>query len=253
MKRNDLAVNTLVFLEDLQKGTPQADMLEWISGCGVHKAEIRREFIADFDTELRQIRAKAEALGMELFYSVPDTLFAEGKLKGEKVESYLFEAKAMGCHHVKLTIGAYGVLKPAAVQTLNALCERDAVALTVENDQTAGDGRLEKLRGFLEEAAALGGDIGMTFDVGNWLWQKESPLQNAEILSRYTTYIHLKDAVDSVPPRTTLLGDGSIDWRAVLNRLPAAAPVALEYPCPAGGLPANQRLDREIRKALTES
>lgn len=248
MKKNQLVLNTLVFLDSLQKGVAQAEMLEWAAQCGVHKVEIRREFLHGLDDEIPVIRKKAAELDIELFYSVPDRLFENGVLQAQKIESYFAEAQAMHNTHVKLNIGDCPVLTPADVETLDKLCDTYGVALTVENDQTLQNGRMEVLRGFMEQSAALGGKTGMTFDVGNWLWQKESPLTNADILSKYTTYIHLKDAAAANPPRTTLLDDGNIPWRTVLQHLPSFVPVALEYPCDTDGRDGMRQIACELKK-----
>lgn len=251
MERNRLMVNTLFFLPDLQSGVGQAELLKRVAACGIGSVEIRREFIRDFAGECQQIHEKAESLHLRLYYSVPDTLFGGGILKKQSAECYFAEAFAMGSTHIKMNIGEYGdKLREEDVLSLNALCRSHGIALTVENDQTAENGRLKKVQTFLECSAAENSSIGMTFDIGNWFWQKESPLLAAKALSRYTAVIHLKDVATVPDVHTVLLDAGEIDWRQIMREFSPSVPVALEYPCMAKGLSAERCLAKEVNKLL---
>lgn len=251
MEQNRLMVNTLFFLPDLQSGVGQAELLNTIAACGVQSAEIRREFIRDFSDECREIYEKAKLLKMQLYYSVPDTLFDGGVLKKAAIECYFAEASVMGCSHIKLNIGEYGdKVRQEDISFLNNLYRRSGIALTVENDQTAENGCLKKIQEFLECTAAQNGSIGMTFDIGNWLWQQESPLMAAGALSRYTTEIHLKDVATAPDVHTVLLDAGEIDWRQIIREFSPSVPIALEYPCMEKGHSAERCLVGEVYKLL---
>ena len=251
MEQNRLMVNTLFFLSDLQSGAGQAELLKSAAACGIGCVEIRREFIRDFAKECREIREKAELLQLRLYYSVPDTLYHGGKLKKQEIERYFSEASAMGSANVKLNIGDYrDNFQQEDAAYLNALCSRYGITLTVENDQTAENGRLKKIQTFLECASEQSSSIGMTFDIGNWLWQQESPLAAAVALCRYTTQIHLKDVATTPDVHTVLLDAGEIDWRLIIREFSPAVPVALEYPCMEKGDSAEQCLAGEVYKLL---
>ena len=251
MEQNRLMVNTLFFLPDLQSGVGQADLLNSVAVCGVGAVEIRREFIHDFAEECREIHDKAKSLKIQLYYSVPDTLFDGGTLKKPAVEHYFAEASVMGCTHIKLNIGDYGdKLHQEDISFLTVLSSRTGITLTVENDQTAENGRLKKIQAFLEHCAAQNSSIGMTFDVGNWLWQQESPLMAAEVLSQYTTEIHLKDVATAPDVHTVLLDAGKIDWRQIVREFSPSVPIALEYPCMEKGHSAERCLVGEVYKLL---
>lgn len=251
MEQNRLMVNTLFFLPDLQSGVKQAELLNTVAACGVGSVEIRREFIRDFAEECRGIYEKAKSLKMQLYYSVPDTLFDGGDLKKQEVDHYFAEASAMGCTHIKLNIGDFGdKICQEDILFLAALCSRTGIALTVENDQTAENGRLKKIQAFLEHCAAQNSSIGMTFDVGNWLWQQESPLVAAGGLSRYTTEIHLKDVATAPDVHTVLLDAGEINWRQIIREFSPSVPIALEYSCTEKGHSAERCLAGEVYKLL---
>lgn len=251
MEQNRLMVNTLFFLSDLQSGIGQAELLNSVAACGIGCVEIRREFIRDFAKECREIREKAESLRLQLYYSVPDTLYNGGKLKKQEIERYFSEASAMGNTNVKLNIGDYrDHFQQEDAEYLNALCSRSGITLTVENDQTAENGRLKKIQTFLERASEQSSSIGMTFDIGNWLWQQESPHSAAEALSRYTAQIHLKDVATAPDVHTVLLDAGEIDWRQIVREFSPAVPIALEYPCMEKGNSAEHCLAGEVYKLL---
>ncbi len=72
----------------------------------------------------------------------------------------------------------------------------------------------------------------MTFDMGNWHWVGECPLQAAQALGRRVRYVHCKGAQRLpakwvAPCRWPIR---SAPWRAVLRALPADVPRAIEYP-----------------------
>ncbi len=74
----------------------------------------------------------------------------------------------------------------------------------------------------------------MTFDMGNWHWSGECPLQAAAALAPQVRYVHCK-GVQRQPQRWVAvpLAESSAPWRAVLRALPADC--ALGHRIPAGG------------------
>lgn len=247
MDKNLLVINTLVFLDQQKDGVLQCEMLEIINQLGVKKAEVRREFIKDFDIELIDIKKKASDLNIELFYSVPDLLYKNGELQYESIETYFKEAFTMGCSNVKMNIGDYNVVTQNDVNRMNKLCDQYSINLKVENDQSKENGIVLKIKTFVEMYKQLGGNISITFDTGNWVWQNEDPIENAKQLKEHVTYIHLKDVLGKENPKTVLLNEGDIQWKSILNILPKDVPLALEYPC---GKDAAKQLVLELDKLL---
>ncbi|OCA85935.1 hypothetical protein A8F94_13890 [Bacillus sp. FJAT-27225] len=227
MKKDQIVINTLVYLEDLKAGVPQSDMLEWVHELGLKTIEVRREFIKDRQ-ELQDIQNNSKLYGMNVFYSVPDVLYKNHQLNYEMLEMYCKEVYDMNGQAIKLTIGDYGQITEEDLKAITSLAEQYNVMFTVENDQTETNGKSKKIVEFLTEVKRLGGPITFTFDIGNWLFQGEEPVENAKLLRSFVTYIHLKD-IDR-EKNTTLLNDGLVDWKKIMEILPKDLPVALEYP-----------------------
>ena len=81
--------------------------------------------------------------------------------------------------------------------------------------------------------------MGYTFDLGNWYWRDEDAVRAFDRLLPYITVFHLKNvngASDKTQLATTMLEDGVIDWKKMLQRLPETVPVFLEFPIPSDRL-----------------
>lgn len=243
MNKKNLVINTLVFLNDLKSGVPQSKILDKLIEIGIQNIEVRREYIKDFNKELIDIKEKANNNNITIFYSVPEVLFKEGKLRKVAIEEYFNEALKMNCHYIKMNIGQVNELSKEDSDTISELCKKYLVKLTVENDQTEENGRCDKIYNFLSLNKKLGGDISFTFDVGNWIFQDEDPIRNAEILKNFVTYIHLKNVDDK--RKNTLINEGKLDLEKILEILPKNLPMALEYPCTS-----IEEVQGEINKVL---
>ena len=86
MNKGKLVINTLVFLDELNSGVSQSKLLDKVSEMGIKSIEVRREFIKDFDTELVKIKDKSQRNDITLFYSVPECLFEDDKLRKIYIE-----------------------------------------------------------------------------------------------------------------------------------------------------------------------
>ena len=243
MNKGKLVINTLVFLDELNSGVSQSKLLDKVSEMGIKNVEVRREFIKDFNNELTIIKEKAHSNDITLFYSVPECLFEDDKLRKIYIEKYFDEAFKMNCHYIKMNIGDVRILSKKDTDIINELCKKYSVKLTVENDQTELNGKCDRIYKFLSQNKKLGGEISFTFDVGNWLFQEEDPKKNAEILKDFVTYVHLKNA--DINKRNVLLDEGIIEIEKILEILPKDLPMALEYPCDS-----IDEIKEEINKAL---
>lgn len=247
MEKSNIVINTLVFLQDLNNGVKQSKLLKDIQGLGIDKVEVRREFIKDFQTELQEIRDISKELQMEIYYSVPRYLYVGGKLNTYEIEKCFEEAYKMNCRNVKFNIGDYNHITSENVYKINSLCDKYEIKLTIENDQTKENGQVQKIKEFLQEGKSLGMKVSCTFDIGNWLWQKEDPKENAYILKPYVSFIHIKDVNMMDKPQIALLDEGIIPWENILNILGSNLPVAIEYPCYPNTLAV---LKKEIGKLI---
>jgi sugar phosphate isomerase/epimerase len=165
----------------------------------------------------------------------------------DKIENYFNEASKMNCRNVKLNIGEYYNISTKNASDINLLCDKYSIKLTIENDQTKDNGKVQKIKDFLQLSEKYGMKLSSTFDIGNWLWQKEDPVENANILKPYVTFIHLKDVIVADKPQAVFLDEGLIPWRSILGMFDKKIPVAIEYPCTPDTLP---RLKEEIDKLI---
>ena len=243
MEKEKLVINTLVFFDDLKNGVEQSVIIDKVNKLGIKNVEVRREFIKDFNKEIGEIKEKSSKYNMDLFYSVPEWLFKGNKLRRNEIEGYFNEAYNMNCHNVKMNIGQINELLVEDIKAIDDLCRKYMIKLTIENDQTAENGRAEKIYSFLKRNRELGGNISFTFDVGNWIFQEEDPVKNSELLKDFVTYVHLKNIDEN--RKNTLLDKGILNIEKILNNLPKNLPMALEYPCIS-----IKEIELEIKKAL---
>lgn len=243
MEKEKLVINTLVFLDDLKKGIPQSIIIDKVNELGLKNIEVRREFIKDFDKDILDIKEKTNRYNMGLFYSVPEWLFKGDKLRKKEMEGYFNEAYNMNCHNVKMNIGEVNELLVEDINTIDDLCKKYLIKLTVENDQTSENGKVEKICKFLKKNREYGGNISFTFDVGNWIFQEEDPIKNSELLKDYVTYVHLKNIDKN--RKNVLLDEGVLNLEMILNNLPKNIPMAIEYPCTS-----IEEVKLEIKKAF---
>lgn len=238
--------------------------------AGADGVEVRGELLSDAPTELRAIGALARERGLGLVYSSPEGLWSDaGCFDDAAVMRALDAARLLGAPRLKMSIGAYPASGAAAgdtaagFQRLARLLADSGVELVIENDQTESAGTLRALQCFFATAQAAGLTLGMTFDMGNWHWTGEDPLLAAEAFAARVCYVHCKGVLrqphESTPGRPKLtqppwgaddagrrpggthkwaavpLAQSAAPWRAVLRRLPADVPRAIEFPLQGDG------------------
>ncbi len=231
MKNGRFVINTLVCLDEIKDGATQLQLLKPLSELDVHAVEVRREFIRD-ENEFEKMKREGESLGVDLFYSVPDGLFDNGEINMAHVQRYFMEAEKLGAKMVKFNLGDFRGFSVQDMKALNKVLGSDPMVVTVENDQTVVNGTVNNLLPFLIECEQKGIPIHTTFDIGNWYWVGEDPINNVEKLAPYIKYIHLKDVqMIENRPQTVRLGKGVVPWHNILSLLSYNIPVALEYPC----------------------
>ena len=229
-----IGINTLVYKNALSNGTPQSELLGTIAAHDITLAEVRREYIAN-DAEYDAIANAATERHMTLFYSVPESITVNGDANPQLAQ-YLDEATRMDACNVKFNQGDIKDVDPAVLQRIDAQASERNLTLSIENDQTPQNGTFACTQASLDHIAANGSAIGYTFDLGNWYWRGENAQQAFSRLVDYITVFHLKNvngAQDTSQLATTMLQDGVIDWKPMLDRLPASVPVFLEFPIQA--------------------
>lgn len=220
--------------------------------AGADGVEVRAELLTDPDAELPALAQAVRELSLHVVYSSPAGLWAtDGALDLAALDAALRAAGQLGATRLKMSIGAFG---PESASTLAALGQRlrtAEVELLIENDQTGSAGTLAALQDFFSAAGASGLFLGMTFDIGNWHWAGECPLQAATALAPQVRYVHCK-GVQRQPQRWVAvpLAESSAPWRAVLAALPADVPWAIEYPLAGDDLQAVTRREIGALRAL---
>lgn len=195
------------------------------------------------ETYLREIRAKAKDLGIEIHTGTAsicpssntfDKRFGTAeehlalairvaRLVGSPVaRCYQGNSKDRGSpggieFHIKNTIK---VLKAVRSQALDF-----GVKIAVENH--AGDMQAWELTTLIEEA---GRDyVGATMDCGNATWTLEDPLQNLEILGPYAVTTGIRDSMvwettEGASVQWTAMGEGMVDFKAYMDRFAELCP-----------------------------
>lgn len=202
------------------------------AAAGADGVEIRGELLQEQDGEIDSLAALLRGEGLDCVYSSPEMLWDRGgALDRGGLNTGLDRAQTLGAPVLKMSIGGFA---PDSVQTLPelkaCLAQRD-IRLLIENDQTASAGTLTALRSFFQAVDGAGLELGMTFDMGNWHWVGECPIEAARTFAERVHYVHCK----GVQHRTTgwvavPLADSIAPWRALLRALPSEVPHAIEYP-----------------------
>jgi len=213
--------------------------------AGADSVEVRGEMLRDADAELSALK------GLASVYSSPEGLWAEGGwLDSAALKRGIAAATRVGAKRLKMSIGDFQPASHGSLWGLKVELSQTRVELLIENDQTVRAGTLPALQVFFDAAERAGVELGMTFDMGNWHWVGECPLQAAEALGRSVRYVHCKGA-QRLPHKWVAvpLGDSAAPWRAVLRALPADVPHAIEYPLVGDDLLAATRTQIDFIRA----
>ncbi|WP_179404600.1 TIM barrel protein [Burkholderia guangdongensis] len=217
------------------------------ASSGAAGFEVRRElFASEQDASADALAALGRALadaGLWSVYSTPATLYTDaGALDAAALTSALAEADALGARFVKFQLG--GFAGDAHADTLVALSRGARARVLVENGQLALGGSLAQFRALFAalDAAGAAGALGMTFDIGNWQWPGEAPLDAALALAPYVEYIHCK-AVEGSGARMFAVAPAPRDplVAAVLAQLPHDVPRGIEFPLDAADCAGDAR------------
>lgn len=230
MNRFPVAISLGAYGADYVRQIGQASFIPVLAAAGVTRIEVREELLVgeDLPTLARAIRDH----GLECLYSAPLELWLAGQHQPDpELETTLQRATACGATWLKVSLGHF--TEDSDVAALAERLARYDVHLLVENDQTPQGGRIEPFKQFFARIDALQMPIGMTFDIGNWMWQEQSASEAAQQLGRHVEYLHCKAVsrnasgkLIAVPPREADLQQ----WEQLLAHMPVGVPRAVEYP-----------------------
>ncbi len=220
-------LNTIAY-GDLMKDDnfSQLDMIDSIQKLGFKYVELRSEYFNDTNQELAALKQASEQAELTVFLSVPAPLFDQGHLHSE-LESFFAMAKAVGAVQLKLNLGAFNPETVAGdMKLVNALIDQYQIHLVLENDNTLATGSSDYFKNFLKDFKH--DQLGMCFDVGNFLFFDENPVAAVKNVLPFVDYVHLKQVEQATRTTLTGLSVGSVDIPAVLTEVSKEIPVAVE-------------------------
>lgn len=213
-----------------------AAWLDMVAHAGAAGFEVRRELFAlEAETSLEALHALGAAVAarqMWSVYSTPAGLYDDdGALNATGLAAAYCEADALGARWLKLQLGGFSGQAHAPMIARVGAGRR--ARLVVENGQRENDGTIAQFVALFaalerEGAADL---LGMTFDIGNWAWPGQAPLDAARALAPYVEYVHCKSS-EGQGARRFAVAPAPDDplVRAVLDILPPTAPRGIEFP-----------------------
>lgn len=222
---------------------------------GADGIEVRSELLVNPASELPAIAKAVQAAGKRVVYSSADYLWqADGTLDMPALERALAATDSLGSTRLKMALGAFGPDSHRSLADLQSRLQAAGIELVIENDQTAVAGTLPALQNFFATAHAQGLFFGMTFDMGNWHWTGECPLQAATALAPQVRYLHCK-GVQRQPQRWVAvpLAASCAPWRVVMRAMPAGIPWAIEYPLVGDDLQAVVQQEIEHLRGVAAS
>jgi sugar phosphate isomerase/epimerase len=213
-----------------------AGWLDAAAGAGAAGFEVRRElFLHEADASLEALQtlgAAVTASGMWAVYSTPAALYQDdGTLDTTALTAAYAEADALGARWLKLQLGGFAGHADAA--TISNIGAGRRARLVVENGQHELGGSIE---GFVALFAALEREgaakaVGMTFDIGNWDWSGQAPLDAALALAPHVEYVHCKSSVGQGARRFPVApAPDDASFASILRILPRSAPRGIEFP-----------------------
>lgn len=214
--------------------------------AGADSAEVRGELLRDPAAELPALA------GLASVYSSPEGLWAEGGwLDSAALGRGIAAASTLGAKRLKMSIGDFRASSHGSLWGLKVQLADTRIELVIENDHSVAAGTLPALTSFFDAADRAGVSLGMTFDMGNWHWAGECPLDAAKALAHRVRYVHCK-GVQRLPSKWVAvpLSASSAPWRAVLRALPADVPRAIEYPLVGDDLAAVTRDQVALLRSL---
>lgn len=228
--RPPVLISLTAYGADLALRDGQAALARIAAAAGADGVEFRGELQRGHKEEVREQREVARQHGLSVVWSSPEGLWDDaGSLDAAALDRAFTTALALGATRVKMSLGGYR--EGTALEALLPWLRHDGIELVVENDQTARAGTVPPLRDFFARTGALGESVPMTFDMGNWHWTGEDPLDAAQVLGAGVGYVHCK-GVQRTPAKwiAVPLDQSAAPWRSVLRRLPTHVARAIEFP-----------------------
>jgi sugar phosphate isomerase/epimerase len=230
MNRPAVSISLSSYGADLVRQRGQGSFIEILATAGASRIEWREELLTVEDPA--QLADATHARGLESVYSSPMELWLAGQSKpNPELLIALQRAQAFGAKWLKVSLGYF--TDNSDLVALARTLAQSPVQLLVENDQTLHGGRIEPFQRFFNEVEQHKLPIKMTFDIGNWHWQDQSPASAARLLGRHVGYVHCKAVTRRADGKLVAIAPAASDlhqWEQLLRHMAQGVMRAAEYP-----------------------
>jgi sugar phosphate isomerase/epimerase len=230
MNKPAVSISLSSYGADLVRQRGQGSFIDVLAAAGASRIEWREELLTAEDPA--QLANATQAVGLESVYSSPMELWLAGQSKpNPELVTALQRAQAFGAKWLKVSLGYF--TDNCDLAALNRTLAQSPVHLLVENDQTLQGGRIEPFQRFFAEIEQHSLPIQMTFDIGNWHWQDQSPASAARLLGRHVGYVHCKAVTRRADGKLVAIPPAASDlhqWEQLLRHMAQGVMRAAEYP-----------------------
>ncbi|MVV48585.1 AP endonuclease [Pseudomonas sp. PB120] len=230
MNNPPVSISLSSFGAELVRQRGQGSFIEILAAAGATHIEWREELLTVEDPA--QLADATQTHGLESVYSTPMELWLAGQSRpNPELITALQRAQAFGAKWLKVSLGYF--TDTCDLQTLARILGKSPVHLLVENDQTLHGGRIEPFQRFFADVEQHNLPIKMTFDIGNWHWQDQSPASAARLLGRHVGYVHCKAVTRRVDGKLIAIPPAASDlqrWEHLLRHMAQGVMRAAEYP-----------------------
>jgi sugar phosphate isomerase/epimerase len=230
MNKPAVSISLSSYGADLVRQRGQGSFIDVLAAAGASRIEWREELLTAEDPA--QLANATQAVGLESVYSSPMELWLAGQSKpNPELVTALQRAQAFGAKWLKVSLGYF--TDNCDLAALNRTLAQSPVHLLVENDQTLQGGRIEPFQRFFAEVEQHSLPIQMTFDIGNWHWQDQSPASAARLLGRHVGYVHCKAVTRRADGKLVAIPPAASDlhqWEQLLRHMAQGVMRAAEYP-----------------------
>jgi sugar phosphate isomerase/epimerase len=230
MNKPAVSISLSSYGADLVRQRGQGSFIDVLAAAGASRIEWREELLTAEDPA--QLANATQAVGLESVYSSPMELWLAGQSKpNPELVTALQRAQAFGAKWLKVSLGYF--TDNCDLAALNRTLAQSPVHLLVVNDQTLQGGRIEPFQRFFAEIEQHSLPIQMTFDIGNWHWQDQSPASAARLLGRHVGYVHCKAVTRRADGKLVAIPPAASDlhqWEQLLRHMAQGVMRAAEYP-----------------------
>ncbi|MGC5703308.1 TIM barrel protein [Pseudomonas sp. NFXW11] len=230
MRRSPVSISLSSYGAEPVRQHGQGHFIALVAAAGAACIEWREELLTG--EEPATLARSAEQHGLHSVFSSPLELWqADSHQPNPALAATLQRAQAFGARQLKVSLGHFNAQHD--LRSLANLLSGQPLQLLVENDQTAHGGCIEPFQRFFSAVEPLNLPLRMTFDIGNWQWQRQSALQAARLLGRHVAYVHCKAVRLRADGKLVALPPGAEDlqqWEQLLRHMTQGLTRAVEYP-----------------------